>query len=102
MTPDGMTLVAMGSNERGGVPSTTKRFRERQFERLRFELQRPRAERIARRGTVRPGLKLGQVRDVLWMLTGRDVYRMLVVERRWSPAAYQAWLSEALARTLLA
>jgi AcrR family transcriptional regulator len=75
---------------------------ERQFERLRFERQRPRAVRIARRGTVRPGLKLGQVRDVLWMLTSRDVYRMLVVERRWSPAAYQAWLSAALARTLLA
>jgi AcrR family transcriptional regulator len=75
---------------------------EQQFELLRFELQRPRAKRIARRGTVRPGLKLGQVRDVLWMLTSRDVYRMLVVERHWSPAAYQAWLSEALARTLLA
>jgi AcrR family transcriptional regulator len=75
---------------------------EQQFERLRFGLQRARAERIARRGTVRPGLKLGQVRDVLWMLTGRDVYRMLVVERRWSPAAYEAWLSAALARTLLA
>jgi AcrR family transcriptional regulator len=75
---------------------------ERQFERLRYGLQRPRAERLARRGTVRPGLALGQVRDVLWMLTSRDVYRMLVVERRWSPAAYQAWLSAALARTLLA
>jgi AcrR family transcriptional regulator len=94
--------AGLGVVRGAGAFSAELRAVEQQFERRRFELQRPRAERIARRGTVRPGLTLRQVRDVLWMFTSRDVYRMLVVERRWSPTEYQAWLSGALGRTLLA
>jgi AcrR family transcriptional regulator len=75
---------------------------EQQFEQIRYDAQRGRARRIARPGTGRQGLPLRRVRDILWMFTGRDVYRMLVVERGWSPSAYEDWLGDALARTLLA
>jgi len=35
------------------------------------------------------------------MLTGRDVYRMLVRQRAWSPEKYQNWLAETLVHSLL-
>jgi len=40
-------------------------------------------------------------RDIFWMLTGGDVYRMLVRERGWSPQKYQDWLADTLVHTLL-
>jgi hypothetical protein len=36
-------------------------------------------------GRLRKGLNYATARDIFWMLTGRDVYRMLVRERRWPP-----------------
>jgi hypothetical protein len=39
--------------------------------------------------------------NVLWMLTGRDVYRTLVLERGWSSQKYQDWLADTLVRVLL-
>ena len=36
------------------------------------------------------------------MLTGGDVYRMLVRERKWSPQKYQDWLADTLLHSLLA
>jgi AcrR family transcriptional regulator len=75
---------------------------EQQFERIRLDAQRARVRRIARAGTVRAGLTPARVRDILWMFTGRDVYRMLVVERGWSPAVYEAWLAGTLVQSLLA
>jgi hypothetical protein len=35
------------------------------------------------------------------MLTGGDVYRMLVKERGWSPQIYQHWLADTLVHSLL-
>jgi hypothetical protein len=35
------------------------------------------------------------------MLTGGDVYRMLVTERRWSPQQYEDWLADTLVSSLL-
>jgi prophage antirepressor-like protein len=35
------------------------------------------------------------------MLTGRDVYRMLVRERGWSAGKYQHWVADALVQSLL-
>jgi hypothetical protein len=52
-------------------------------------------------GKLRQGLKYSAARDILWMLTSRYVYRMLVRERGWSPQKYQDWLADALVQTLL-
>jgi len=52
-------------------------------------------------GRLRPGLNHGAARDIFWMLTGRDVYRMLVRERGWSSQTYQDWLADTLVHSLL-
>lgn len=36
------------------------------------------------------------IRDIFWALTGRDMYRMLVIERGWSSDKYEKWLGEFL------
>jgi AcrR family transcriptional regulator len=41
-------------------------------------------------------LNTPQARDLLWAFTGRDMYRMLVIERGWSSDEYQAWLTHTL------
>jgi hypothetical protein len=50
---------------------------------------------------LRLGLNHQTARDIFWMLTGRDVYRMLVRERGWSPQKYQDWLADTLVHSLL-
>lgn len=42
-----------------------------------------------------------KARDILWALTGRDLYRMLVIERGWSSDEYEKWLAELLVKSLL-
>lgn len=42
-----------------------------------------------------------QARDIIWTLTGRDLYRLLVVERKWSSDAYEKWLSQTLVKSIL-
>lgn len=56
---------------------------------------------LASTGGLRPGLHLDQARDLLWTLISPDVHRMLVVERGWSPDAYERWLADTLTTSLL-
>lgn len=39
-------------------------------------------------------------RQVLWMYTSRDIYRMLVLEGRWSSERYEEWLARTLVEDL--
>ena len=75
---------------------------EQQRERVRYERQEKMVISLREAGRLRPGLDFRTARDILWMLTGRDVYRMLVRERRWSSQKYQDWLAETLVHSLLA
>ena len=50
---------------------------------------------------LRPDLSLEEATDLLWALTSYDLYRMLVVERRWSPERYETWLAQLLIQHLL-
>jgi AcrR family transcriptional regulator len=75
---------------------------EQQRESLRYERQERMIISLHEAGKLRPGLDKRTARDIFWMLTGRDVYRMLVRERGWSPQKYQDWLAEALVQSLLA
>jgi AcrR family transcriptional regulator len=54
-----------------------------------------------RRGDLRPGLTRRRADDVLWALTGPDVYRLFVVERGWARATFESWLVDLLGRELL-
>jgi AcrR family transcriptional regulator len=70
------------------------------LENTRRVLQEKRARLVFRSNPALRELGLEKVRDVIWSLTSRDLYRMLVVERGWTPEAYEQWLAETLIRTL--
>ncbi|WP_036263548.1 TetR/AcrR family transcriptional regulator [Mesorhizobium sp. WSM2561] len=74
---------------------------ETELETVRFKLQEARANLLVASVTVARQLGLARVRDILWMYTGRDVYRMLVLERGWSSDEYESWLAETLIKTLV-
>ncbi|SJM35285.1 TetR/AcrR family transcriptional regulator [Mesorhizobium delmotii] len=74
---------------------------ETELETVRFKLQEARAKLLVASVTVARQLGLARVRDILWMYTGRDVYRMLVLERGWSSDEYESWLAETLIKTLM-
>jgi AcrR family transcriptional regulator len=50
---------------------------------------------------LRPSITRRQADDVLWALTGPDVYRLFVVERKWSRERFREWLVDLLAYELL-
>jgi AcrR family transcriptional regulator len=56
---------------------------------------------LVERGELRSDLTPEGATDVLWALTGYDLYRTLVVERGWAPTRYEAWLADTLIRCLL-
>src|SRR5229473_195606 len=74
---------------------------EHQREGLRYERQEDMITSQRDAGRLRPELDHAAARDIFWMLTGRDVYRMLVRERGWSSQKYQDWLAGSLVRSLL-
>ncbi len=74
---------------------------EQQRECLRYERQERMIISLRDAGALRPELDYTTARDIFWMLTGRDVYRMLVRERGWSSQKYQDWLADTLVQSLL-
>ena len=74
---------------------------EAEFERIRSDLQRARVEALFAAGRGRRGLDVDRARQILWMYTSRDVYRMLVHDSGWSPDAFQAWLARTLVDALV-
>ena len=74
---------------------------EQQRECLRYERQGRMIISLRDAGALRPELDYTTARDIFWMLTGRDVYRMLVRERGWSSQKYQDWLADTLVQSLL-
>jgi AcrR family transcriptional regulator len=74
---------------------------ERQRERLRYEREETVITSLQDSGKLRPDLNHQKARDIFWMLTGGDVYRMLVGERRWAPEQYESWLADTLVKLLL-
>ena len=74
---------------------------ELEFERLRYEMQAPRVQRLFEDGRARRGLSPDEARRILWMYTSREVYRMLVHDGGWTPDRYQSWLSRTLVEALV-
>jgi len=74
---------------------------EQQRERLRYDSEENVVTFLRASGKLRTGLSHQTARDIFWMLTGGDVYRMLVRERGWSAQQYQDWLADTLVQLLL-
>lgn len=70
-------------------------------EKRRYERQRKAVNLLFEKHHYSEQTSKAEIRDQLWALTGRDLYRMLVIERNWSPERYELWLSDLLISTLL-
>lgn len=73
---------------------------EQEREKRRFDRQKATMKEMAIKKRFKKGLTLSKASDILWALTGRDLYRQLVMERGWSSEAYEAWLGELLIQAL--
>ena len=74
---------------------------ERDRESRRYDAQEPLVQYLAEHGYLRRDVTAAAARDILWTLTGRDIYRMLVSERGWSSEQYESWLGDQLVAGLL-
>jgi AcrR family transcriptional regulator len=82
------------------APELAELVRERESRRL--QRQAGMAEYLADAGALRPGLDATVARDILWALTGQELYRLLVLERGWDSDRYERWLADLLISALLA
>ncbi len=73
----------------------------RQIETRRRQRQAYLIGDLHEQGVLRHDLSLEEATDVLWSLTSYDLYRMLVVERRWEASHYESWLTTLLIEHLL-
>ena len=53
-------------------------------------------------GALRNGLGPVEAADILWTLNHPDTWLLLVGERGWAPAAFEAWFADTLCQQLLA
>ena len=74
---------------------------ERERESMRYERQEPMIDFLAKKKQLRPGLSRARAREILWALTSRDLYRMLVRERGWPSQEFEDWLGETLLQALI-
>ena len=74
---------------------------EQERERIRYGREEAMIVSLREAKRLRPGLSSRAARDILWTLTGSDVYRMLVRERGCSSRKYQDWLADTLVQSLL-
>ncbi len=74
---------------------------ENEMEKRRYKRQQETVKAMAKANVFKEGVSTAKARDILWALTGRDIYRMLVVEKKWSSDEYELWLSNMLIRDLL-
>ncbi|HKY15787.1 MAG TPA: helix-turn-helix domain-containing protein [Microthrixaceae bacterium] len=59
------------------------------------------AKELTAGGHLRDGVTAREARDVLWTYNSAELYRLLVIERGWSPRRYGRWVAAALIAALL-
>jgi AcrR family transcriptional regulator len=70
-------------------------------EQQRFEFQEYMVHRLQENNLLPHGMTYVQAREILWTLTGQEIYRKLVIERGWSSNAYEKWLRRTLLQSLV-
>ena len=68
--------------------------------RARLANQRAVAKRLAELAALPVGTSVETAADLLWLYTAPENYRMLVIEREWSPNRYRTWFRAAVADIL--
>lgn len=72
------------------------------YQRRRADGQGRIARALARGRGLRPGLRERDAADIVHALMSPELYRLLVVDRGWTPERYQRWLASTLADQLIA
>ena len=85
-----------------GVVSPELAASENEAQERRFAGQVKNAQALHASGELRADLDRRAAAEILWALTSRDFYRMLVVERGWSAKRYETWLGELMIDAVLA
>jgi len=63
---------------------------------MRYNSQEHLIDELLKTKQLRTGLDRETARDILWCLTSRDIFRMLVRERKWAPEQYERWLKDTI------
>lgn len=71
------------------------------YARQRYEVQTRLMRALAAKHPLAPGLTPARAADIAYGLLAPDLYRLLVVERGWSPAEWGSWTHAALRGQLL-
>lgn len=74
---------------------------EKEREMRRYSRQEVTIKAMVREKSLAKGLSEVRARDILWAFTGRDMYRMLVVEQGWTSEEYERWLAQLLINNLM-
>jgi len=73
----------------------------REHEARRFQALREIVESLDAKRALRPSITVEEATDLLWTLGSSEQYRMLVLERGWTPEMFEAWLAQTLQQQLL-
>lgn len=74
---------------------------EREREMRRYARQQVTIKAMVKEDSLAKGISVNKARDILWAFTGRDLYRMFVIEQGWKSHAYEKWLTQLLINTLI-
>ena len=74
---------------------------EKEKEMRRYNRQEVTIKAMVKEKSLAKGLSAIKARDILWAFTGRDMYRMFVVEQGWTSEEYEKWLAKLLISTLI-
>jgi AcrR family transcriptional regulator len=67
----------------------------------RYDSQKQLIEFIRQNGWLKSDIHTTKARDILWSFTSRELYGMLVHQRKWTPEQYEIWLGDILVSHLL-
>jgi AcrR family transcriptional regulator len=82
-----------------GEPELISRYRE--IDAGRLQLLKELGPQLEQTGGLRVGMSGTSAVDVVWMLSGPTTYEQLVLDRGWTPARFERWLSETLVDLIL-
>lgn len=73
---------------------------EKEQEKRRYERQERTLKIMFDQNEFKENMPFTKARDILWAMTGRDLFRLLVADRGWSVCEYEKWLAESLIQIL--
>jgi AcrR family transcriptional regulator len=91
----------MGIFQGAAVLAPELRQLEKEREMRRYNRQAVTIKAMVKENSLIKGLSATKARDILWALTGRDMYRMFVVEQGWTSGEYEKWLTQLLIISLI-